>query len=193
MVEYVAKESGIKVNGQTVLAVVNGLGAYKIMGKSILNSKGLANVEVDEWYSQQGWLDAFKEIDVKVGRATLLSIGKQIPETADWPPTVRTIEDALASIDIAYHINHMKNNKAMFDINTGVIQEGIGHYLFQKTGEGQGKVICDNPYPCEFDQGIIEATAEKFKPDSGKSITIRHDDVSCRKNGEDACIYHISW
>lgn len=193
MAEFIGLEPGIMVNGQTVLSVIHGLGTYKIMARTILNAHGIANPAVDEWYLQQGWLDAFKEIDGKVGRAILFAIGKQIPNTADWPPTVQTIEDALSSIDVAYHINHQKNNQSMFDMNTGVMQDGIGHYSFKKIGEGKGIMTCDNPYPCEFDQGIIEATAEKFKPESSQNVKVLHDEAICRKNGTDQCLYHISW
>lgn len=193
MAEFVAFDPDVEVNGQTVLSVIDGLGAYKIMGRAMLNSHGITNPVPDQWYSQQAWLDAFKEIAGKVGRATLQSIGRQIPEHADWPPTVKTIEDALSSIDIAYHINHRKNGSVLFDLTTGAIQEGIGHYSFQKTGDRKGTMTCTNPYPCEFDYGIIEAAAEKFKPDAGVTVTVVHDESTCRKNGTDTCTYLVTW
>lgn len=192
MTEFIAFEPGVEVNGETVLSVVDGLGAFKIMGRAILNSKGITNPAAGGWYPQQAWLDAFKEIMAKVGRTTLEAIGKQIPDHAQWPPQIQTIEDALASIDIAYHINHRKNGKGLFDPGTGTMTEGIGHYAYQKTGERQGTMRCTNPYPCNFDLGIIEAVADKFKP-AGSSITIAHDPGGCRINGDDTCTYLISW
>ncbi len=106
-------------------------------------------------------------------------IGHKIPETAIWPPEVNTIEQALASIDVAYHMNHRNGD--------------IGHYTFIKTGERSGKMTCGNPYPCDFDFGIIEGTGKKFAPDK-TFLRVQHDNSQpCRKADADSCTYLITW
>jgi hypothetical protein len=48
----------------------------------------LQNPEPDKWYSQEAWLNAFKEIAETVGTNTLFMIGKSIPEHAKFPPQI---------------------------------------------------------------------------------------------------------
>ena len=106
MAQFKAIVPGVEVCGAAVLSVVEGMDLSQTMALRILKAHGIENPKKDSWHSQQAWLDAFREISEKVGPATLRRIGTKIPETALWPPTVRTIEDAMASIDVAYHMNH---------------------------------------------------------------------------------------
>jgi hypothetical protein len=179
MAQFIAIVPGVEVCGAAVLSVVEGMDLSKAMALRILKAHGITDPTTETWHSQQAWLDSFKEIAEKVGPATLRRIGTKIPETALWPPTVRTVEDALASIDVAYHMNHRGGE--------------IGHYAFQKTGDKSGKMVCGNPYPCEFDFGIVENTARMFAP-PGVPAFVKHDDSQpCRKKGADSCTYRITW
>jgi len=179
MAQFKAIVPGVEVCGAAVLSVVQGMDLSQTMALRILKGHGIEKPTKDSWHSQQAWLDSFREIAEKVGPATLRRIGTKIPETALWPPTVRTIEDALASIDVAYHMNHRSGE--------------IGHYAFEKTGEKSGKMVCGNPYPCEFDFGIVENTARMFAP-RGVVTSVHHDDSQpCRKKGADSCTYRITW
>ena len=36
----------------------------------------------------------------------------------------------------------------------------IGGYQFDTAGHG-GRMVCDNPYPCNFDHGIIEVRPDR--------------------------------
>ena len=70
----------------------------------------------------------------------------------------------------------------------------IGIYGFQSTGPKSAKMVCRNPYPCDFDQGIIEAMAIRFKPQDCPAVSVRHDDSApCRQNGADSCTYLVTW
>ena len=139
MAQFKAFAPGVEVNGETVLSVVAGVPGSETMAKQILAAAGIADPQPGKWYPQQAWLDAFKKLADEVGPRTLQSIGKAIPENAKWPPTVKRIETAMPSIDIAYHMNHRGGD--------------IGTYGYQKTGDRSGKMVCRNPYPCEFDRG----------------------------------------
>lgn len=192
--QFMAFETNVEVNGQTILSVVEGLGQFKEMGFNILKENGIVNPQPNKWYGQQAWLNAFKFIAEKLGPFTLRQIGNKIPEHADWPPQIQKIEDALASIDVAYHMNHRKDGKVMFNPANGTMIEGIGHYGFEKTGEKEAKMTLENPYPCEFDKGIVEAVAKRFKPKDSLSVTVKHDDeLPCRKKGENACTIIVKW
>ncbi|MCD6577974.1 hypothetical protein J7L48_00695 [bacterium] len=196
--QFIAFESGIEVNGQTVYSIVDALGSFKKLAHEILLPSGIGNmtkngyeIKMDEWYSQTSWLRAFEMIAKEIGEATLKRIGTKIPENAKFPPWVKDIDSAIKSIDIAYHMNHRKNGTIMFDPDTGKMLEGIGHYGYERI-ENENMIIskCKNPYPDSFDLGIITAMAKRFE----LKANIYHDDSKeCRKNGGESCTYIITW
>lgn len=193
MAQFIAIDPQAEVNGQTVLSVVSGM-LMESFARGILKDNGIDDPQPDKWYPQQAWLNSFKAIADKVGDATLNMIGKQIPHKAAWPPEVNNLEMALASVDVAYHMNHRIKGEVLFDPRAGSVKEGIGHYNYQSLGERKGMMTCDNPYPCDFDMGIIEGVYEKFKPGDSSSVAIIHDDSGeCRKRGSSVCRYLISW
>jgi hypothetical protein len=193
MLQFTAINANVEVNGQTVLSIANGLGEMKNLGLSILSGNGIKNPKPDGWYKQQDWLNAFKQIATAIGPNTLFSIGKSIPENAKFPPEINDIHKALASIDVAYHMNHRLHDKVMFDPATGEMLEGIGHYSYKKVGDNVVEIMCDNPYPCDFDRGIIEAMARKFKPIHAIASTELAETNGCRKKCDSSCLYRISW
>lgn len=178
MTQYVAIDCNVRVSGSAVLSVVEGMEAYRTMALRILKENGIVDPEKDKWYPQQAWLDAFRKIAEHIGQETLRAIGEKIPKLALWPPTINEVGEALASIDVAYHLNHFGGE--------------IGHYSFERTGERSGKVVCDNPYPCAFDFGIVRATASRFAPDGVRPV-VKHDPHGCRKKGGETCTYLVSW
>ena len=69
----------------------------------------------------------------------------------------------------------------------------IGHYTFTKTGDKRATMVCRNPYPCDFDRGIVEAMAQRFRP-QGSIVKVQHDSTKpCRKSQSDSCTYLVSW
>ena len=193
MAQFTAISPDVEVNGQTVLSIVAGMDTFKEIALEILESKGISSPKENDWFYQQSWLNAFKEIAENVGEYTLMEIGRQIPENADWPPQVNSIESALSSIDIAYHMNHRINSEIMFNPQNGSMLEGIGHYAVIEKSERKITMMCDNPYPSDFDRGIIESAANKFKT-KGDRIRVITDSASpSRKNGADSCTYIVTW
>jgi hypothetical protein len=203
--QYKPFEKGIEVIGQTVYAIVDGINSFKgissfkklapkhLLAVGIGEKDGHEGIKIDPaaWYSQEEWLKAFESIGNEVGVAVLYEIGQVIPKNAKFPPWVVDVDSAIKSIDIAYHMNHRKGGQAMFDPNTGKMLEGIGHYGYQRV-EGRNMIIsvCENPYPCSFDRGIITTMAKKFQP----SVSVIHDNSEpCRKNGAESCTYIITW
>jgi len=181
MAQFVAFEKGVEVNGQTILALIEALEVGKDFRREILAKHGIIP-ERHEWYDQQAWLDAFREISDTIGDRTLFMIGKAIPEHADFPPVIDTLEKALASIDIAYHMNHRKGE--------------IGSYILKSFNEDDkvAIMICNNPYPSEFDRGIITTMLRRFKPkNSYKYDVILDTEQETRLNGGESCTYKVIW
>ncbi|MDR1867771.1 MAG: hypothetical protein LBQ77_05860 [Treponema sp.] len=191
-------EPNIEVNGSTVFSIIAGLGYFTNLSRRYFSQVGIGtvinkqlHVDLNGWYPQAAWLEAFENIANQVGDRVLFNIGLSIPAHAQFPPWVKDIHSAIQSIDVAYHLNHRKNGKELFNLKTGFMAEGIGHYGYSKgLKENQIISISNNPYPCAFDHGIITAMAQKFNP----FATVTHDDMApCRKKGADTCTYNIAW
>ena len=179
MAQFKVFSPDAEVVGQAILVFLEGMSSFHSMALQILEEQGINDIQPDGWYPMQAYLNAYRHIAEKVGPATLKMIGKQVPELALWPPEVNSIETALTSIDVAYHMNNRGSN--------------VGSYRFEKTGESTGKMVCHTPYPCSFDQGLVGATARKFTP-VGVVVTVKHDDTQpCRQTGGETCTLLVSW
>ncbi|XXF79092.1 hypothetical protein P2318_04880 [Myxococcaceae bacterium GXIMD 01537] len=197
--QFVPFEEGIEVNGQTVWSIVDGFRAFSVLASTYLlqegigsaDRNGIAVVDHSAWYPQKAWLRAFEKISAQLGDSVLLDIGKAIPRNAVFPPSVKDIHTGIQSIDVAYHLNHRKQGKVMFDVASGRMLEGIGHYGYEPVPR-QNRIICvcENPYPCAFDRGIITAMAERFVPGA---VTVHDDAQPCRKRGASSCTYVVTW
>lgn len=185
MAQFIPFSPNVEVNGQTILSFINAVPnnalTQRFMG-NVLKKHSLNNLQADNWYSQTSWLNAFKEISTRYGESTLFSIGKVIPENAIFPPQVKNLEGALASIDVAYNMNHRGG--------------AIGYYkLVSFDGSGNKAIMeCKNPYPSNFDRGIITTIARKFSPTSANAVKVELDESKpSRLDGSDSCTYMISW
>lgn len=176
MAEFESFESGVEVNGQTVLAFIEGVPAgYEDKAYAILEQHGIEEPEPGEWYPQDAWLDAFEEMEGLVGEATLTRAGSRIPETADWPSDINLVVGALELIDEAYQLNHRGGD--------------IGYYDVQQVSEDTVQVHCKNPYPCPFDQGVVQAVAESAAFQN--SVYMSEVSDHCRRDGGEECTYEI--
>ena len=197
--QFVPFEDGIEVKGQAVKAVVDGFNNFAVLGSAYLldegigtpTPNGLANLDLGGWYSQKSWLLCFQQIGKQLGDGLLTQIGMAIPRNAGFPEGVRDIYSGLKALDVAYHLNHRKNGRTMFDLETGRMEEGIGHYGYEPV-PGQRKIIslCETPYPCAFDHGVLTALAHRYE----SNARVVHDETKpCRKWRGDRCTYVITW
>jgi hypothetical protein len=191
MAEFVAFRPDVEVYGAVVLSVVEGMGDFRTMAEGILARNGIRKPQPESWYSQQAWLNAFKTISEKIGARTLFAIGKKILEAVEWPPWINSLETGYKAIDINYHLRHRLFGQPMFNEKTGEMTEGIGHYEFTGlTGEKSAGMVCENPYPSEFDRGILTAMGRRFQP----RLEVRLDTSKpTRTKGADSCTYIIEW
>lgn len=182
MAQYIPFQPGVEVNGQTILSVVYALHAGRDTRLAMLAKHGLNDIKPEKWYSQEKWLNAFKDISKYLGDPTLFVIGKAIPDNAIFPPEIDSLEKALNSIDIAYHMNHQGGE--------------IGSYKLIKfdSVNREAIMVCNNPYPSEFDRGIITTMLRKFRPKDSYMSEVRLDMTKeNRQQGHDSCTYLINW
>ena len=176
---FEAAAPNVEVNGETVLAIVAGMGSFSDRAERILASHGLVEPKPGHWYKQQAWLNAFRDIAGTLGPNTLYRIGLQIPERAQFPPEIASIDQALSAIDVAYRMNHRGGE--------------IGNYHFESTGANSARMVCRNPYPSDFDRGIIQAMANRFKPANSFPRVELDGSAPSRRDGAESCTFLVSW
>jgi hypothetical protein len=183
MAPYEAFDADVQINGQTVYTVVEeAMGkfsdAYRQRALEALAAEGVTDPDPDAWYPQQAWLNAFETVSSELEPHILDRLGEQIPAVADWPNAVDTVPEGLQAIDEAYQRNHRGGE--------------IGCYRFEQTDEQAGKLTCRNPYPCEFDRGLLRGTAQQYAP-IGSFVFVEETGTTCRREGDDECVYTVYW
>ena len=179
MAEYKAFAPGVEIMGDVAISFVEVMGAFKSLAERILSDNGIINPQPGQWYSQEAWLDSFKTIVGQIGPNTLFLLARQIPLSAPISPDIDTIEKALFSLDEAYRETHRGGE--------------MGHYIFVKTGDRSGQMHTTNPYPCDFDRGILDALTRRFEPSNPYLDVVHHDHAPCKKRGANSCTYTITW
>ena len=172
----------VEVLGQSIMAMVNGMEIIKMQVMKLLADNGIPTLEPQAWYPMRNAISAIRTIEEKIGPVTMRTVGRKVPTNAKFPPDIRTLEEALRSLDKAYQMNHR-----------GQQGRDIGGYHFEPAKDRGGTMICDNPYPCNFDHGLIDALCERFRPKDATWIRVDHDPKGCRQQGSPACTYHIKW
>jgi hypothetical protein len=176
-----AVPANVEVVGQSLLAILNALELIKTQAQKLLADHGIPKIEPEGWYSMRHAIAAIDAIEQKIGPVTMRAVGRKVPEHARFPPEVRTLREALQVLDAAYQMNHRGHQHG-----------NIGGYHFEPTGDRAGRMVCDTPYSCNFDHGVIEAICERFRPKDAAWVRVDHGS-GCRQKGSVACIYHIRW
>lgn len=196
--EFQIIEPNIEITGKAIAATLDGLRLFPTVVAKYLVRFGIAArgpngepvLDSDVWHSQEAWLATYKAIADEIEPGAIYNIGVMVPKYAELPPSIRDIDSALASLDIAYHMNHRKNGVQMFDPATGTMLEGIGHYGFRRESSNRIVCPCDTPFSCEFDHGIVMGMASRFVP----NCKVTHADGPCRRNAPDrSCTYVVTW
>jgi hypothetical protein len=192
------KFADVEVMGVNVQMLLETFGPFRSVASRILlahgmgkrTPEGLAEFVPDAWYPLDSNLGALADI-MKEGAAILYNAGLSIPKHFPLPPTIVDARSALQGTDVAYHMGHRYKRQPMFNPATGeMVDGGIGHYLCQLgPGKNQAMMICDNPYPCPLDKGIVTGFTRRF----GKLVTVDHEPTQCRMRGDKSCTYVVSW
>lgn len=182
MAQFKAFAPGVEVRGDVVLSFVDVMGAFKSLAEGILEDNGIKDPSPEGWYLQQAWLNSFKTITEQIGPNTLFQLARQIPLSAGASKlygNIDTLETALFVLDEAYRSSHRGGE--------------VGHYIFVKTGERSGQMHTMNPYPCDFDRGLLDSLTRRFEPVNPYLDVFHNDQAPCKKSGADSCTYTIAW
>lgn len=199
MPEYVVPERGVEVTGGGIQVVLDAFEPFVMLASNYLLRNGIGEkagrdggVKLDPkgWYSLEKFLRAWKEAAAEVGAHVVRKMGPATVKNLTFPPMINDVHTALQNSNIAYHMNHRKNGVPMFNPATGECLSGIGSYVYERLGPTKVLMRCDNCYPCAFDQGLLEALAQKFAP----SARVTHESPQfCRAKGHPRCNYLVQW
>jgi hypothetical protein len=181
--------------GVALLAYVNAFKQYPTVLEKYFKRLGFG-VDLDPevlkttWVPMAEWIRVTHDLVDEVGSSTVYNIGKRISERAMVPPEVDSATAVLMGMDFAFHMNHRQDGVVMFDPQTGVMLDGIGHYRCELQADGSSATMaCDNPYPCDMDRGLLNGFAARFEP----AVSVAHQSSACRKKGDSTCVYLIQW
>ena len=168
---------GVKITGTTINSIIQSFMSQGVAKSFIENALGTAEIKLDEFYPADKFHEMLGQIEKDMHSAVVRRVGMNIIETAKWPPGIENAEAALASIDVAYKMNHEPNDP-----------KKIGTYTFKKIDYKNFEIHCDNAYPCSLDDGVIYAAAKKFHDNT---VAVKHVKGSCRSNGDQKCVYTV--
>lgn len=182
MTQYEPFDNGVETRGETILAIENALSnfsdRYQTRAREALAEYDIDDPDPDGWYPQQAELNALETIAEDLDPYVLDRLGEQIPDAAKWPGDIADVEEGLRSINDAYHRNHRGGD--------------IGHYRFDRRGDRTAEMECQNPYPCQFDRGLIRAVAKEYSPVES-FVFLEERGETCRRRGADTCTYLVHW
>ncbi|MCC6572799.1 MAG: hypothetical protein IT462_03320 [Planctomycetes bacterium] len=171
---FVAPSPKNMIVGRSMNTFIDGV-MIRGVAREILAREGLEEIDPGAMYPQQKGLDVMRRIAEKIGAETLFSIGYRVPYNAEFPDSIRDVRSALGSINPAYRL--------------AVLGTNIGRYEFSEPEQGRYEVLCENPYPCDFDLGIVTALVERYR--GSQLYLISHAPDSCRKKAGPHCRYRV--
>jgi hypothetical protein len=176
MPKYEPLDPDAEVLGSSINSTINSFPKKgRSAAKQIYARHGIDNPTDDKWYPHKLNLAAMSTLYDKFGPSMLHKIGRDKPKNTAWPPDIETATDAVMSINDAYQRNHRNGE--------------VGGYHAEQLGQSRIKLVCDNPYPCPFDEGLIEGVAFEFA--TGTAIINEVGD-ECREESGERCTYEVN-
>lgn len=182
---YLPKFFGAMTATASRILADHGLGEFADTGWFIPDTR--------PWWPMEPYVLVLHALMATVGPIKAIDVGKQKVQHVHLPPdlNVHDIHGMMGAVDAAYHLNHRQNSEPMFDIQSGRMVDIIGHYHYRGRLDTEQSIVmeCENPYPCELDQGILLGFARRFEP----RAVVEHAPGTCRKEGGESCVYHVTW
>jgi hypothetical protein len=165
-----------EVSGRTILGTLEQMmSVFRRRIEESLTEFGITDVEAEAWYSADDFARVLAMVERDAGRSTVTKLGAVAPETMEWVGNPTTVAEGLTNLSRSHQSTH---------------RGAVGHYDFEQTGEDTGRIVCDTPYPCEFDKGVLKGTMKRF---GGQYPKITEDTHECRDDGGSTCTYTVSW
>ncbi len=175
---YVAGTPEAEVRGETMIAFSENLEAEAM--QPILEQYGAANIQPDQWYSHQLWMDILKALETHLGNnasQAFVAFGRKVVETAAMPDAIQSIPDALNALHAIHHVN-LRNVPQ---------EEG---YAIAELGEKHYVVYHNTPNPEDAIYGFLWGMAARFK---GPGEIFRVKQIANDRPDTARSAYEIRW
>jgi hypothetical protein len=159
--EFKAFSEDVQVIGGGIISFINAF-SQKDLALKILSKHGIDNVQSEEWYSQQSYFDAMKELEEIIGSLMLTKVGLKIVDNVKLQGA-DNIFDFFNNVDASYKMNNKGDTKS--------------YYKLTEKGENYLILETNNPYPDSFDHGLYEGFAKKFHPEAKISTISKELDI----------------
>lgn len=143
----------------------------------ILDKYGLLNPSTKAWHAHRDVVQMIHEVASGNNDCDLYATGAIVQACFGLSDVTGGVDMALAAVDDYYQSTHRGPD--------------AGGYQLLKWKCGTISVTCNNPYPCDFDRGMLESLVKRFAP-PGTVLGVAHDhDARCRDLGDHACTYKV--
>jgi hypothetical protein len=179
MSKYTAFDPQSQVIGQSTLAFVQCVNSDEI--RPFLAKHGFSQIEPDQWYPLQAWLDVLSDISTQGTNAMFdfVSVGMKISELALLPPQMfqMPFEEAFLQFSTSgYYMNHRGN---------------VGEVSIERVSPGHLRTTLRTPYPDDFLYGIQYGAARRFMPQA-QPFTLEYDpNLPSREQGGETTVLHL--
>ena len=171
---------------QMMPAIVQRIFAEHGFGRFI--AEGYFLPDLESWWPMDRYVACLHAVSDAVDPAELRTLSKKVAKYSDFPKSAGDTYKTLESLDVLYHLDHRKDGQVMFNKESSVMMEGIGHIRYR--GEPRFIVMeYETPYPCATDFGMLISLLRHSQPGAG----VEHAPGACRQHGDTSCAYHVRW
>lgn len=168
-------ELGGQYNGAALNSFLLALGHSQPLVHKILRDFGVERIDPDRWYDAAWAIPIYYAIGAQIGRNALISVGRQMIETAPFPPGIADVKSVLQSLDVAYKLNARGPD--------------TGRITCEFEDDYSAVLEWDTWGPCGLNVGIIEGCCARF----GGRALVEHGVEGCMDHGGRSCVYRVSW
>jgi hypothetical protein len=136
----------------------------------------LAAVKDQEFYPISLFLELCDYLENRLGMYAWLRVGRRMGVNimnASFPPDIKTVEDAIAQIQVAHQ---------MF------LRPAVGAFDLTQRTPGQLVLRYTAPYSCTLQEGLFYEVAIRY---GAANAAVNH--VECRRKGAEACLFEIKY
>lgn len=179
MTLYIATNPRAEVSAEFLLSFLRYAGTSTVLLRKALDQNGLPVISPTNWYSQQSFLNALRELESWVGAEELCCLGEAVGFRFPLPVSCRDVQESLHNMGLIYRFSHR-----------GSIAEAITHI---PNDDHSAKLISETPYPDSFEQGIFLGITRRYILSREKTRVLIDLNSARREMGDSSTTYLVHW
>jgi hypothetical protein len=161
-----------KVIGQAMLGFK--AAADQDLIEPLLEKAGLVDIQPDQWYPLQSWLNVLSDISEQAGEyasmLTFVNIGQKVAASIKSPEVDGFVAEKGF---IEFMISDINQQQYSLYQHRG----SVGSTIYEKMNEAHLKCNINSPYPPDFWYGIIYGLAKRYLR---SSFIVHYEDIAMR-------------